>query len=290
MNYRHAFHAGNFGDVLKHIVLVALLERLTQKDKPLFFLDTHAGRGRYDLDGDAARRSGEAGGGIRRLAAAKSLPPLAARYLALVRGIDPGNATRIRFYPGSPRIAAMLMRGSDRAALCELAPQEAEELRREFARDGRFAVHLRDGYESLKALLPPRERRGLVLVDPAYEAQEQEFGTVADALAAAQRRWPQGVFAAWYPIKRATTVGAFHASLASRGVTRLLVVELSIHPEDSAVGLNGSGLALLNPPWKLDEDLADTLPAVHAALSPAGAGGTRVEWVVPEAANWRGRA
>ena len=289
MNYRHAFHAGNFGDVLKHLVLVALLERLTQKDKPLFFLDTHAGRGRYDLDGDAARRSGESGGGIRRLAVAKSLPPLAARYLALVRGLDAANAARIRFYPGSPRIAALLMRPADHAALCELAPHEAEELKREFALDGRFAVHLRDGYESLKALLPPQERRGLVLVDPPYEAQEQEFGTVADALAAAQRRWPQGVFAAWYPIKRATTVAAFHASLADRDVKKLLVAELSVHPEDSAVGLNGSGMALLNPPWKLDEELAATLPAVHAALAPGGAGGTRVEWIVPEAGAGPGR-
>jgi hypothetical protein len=165
MNYRHAFHAGNFGDVLKHIVLVALLERLAQKDKPFFFLDTHAGRGRYDLDGEAARKSGEASAGIRLLAEARDLPPLVARYLGLVRAFDPANAERIRFYPGSPCIAAMLMRPDDRAALCELAPREAESVRREFAHDGRFAIHLRDGYEALKALLPPKERRGLALID-----------------------------------------------------------------------------------------------------------------------------
>jgi len=282
LNYRHAFHAGNFGDVLKHIVLVALLERLAQKDKPFFFLDTHAGRGRYDLDGEAARKSGEANAGIRRLAEARDLPPLAARYLGLVRGFDPENAGRIRFYPGSPWIAAMLMRPEDRAALCELAPREAECARREFSRDGRFAIHLRDGYEALKALLPPKERRGLALIDPPYETQEQELAQVADSLATAQRRWPQGVYAAWYPIKRAATIDGFHASLAGRGASRLLVAELSIHPEDSAVGLNGSGMALLNPPWKTDEELAAALPAVHAALSPSGAGGTRVEWLVPE--------
>ena len=282
MNYRHAFHAGNFGDVFKHILLVALLERLAQKDKPFFFLDTHAGRGRYDLDGEAARKSGEASAGIRRLAAAGRLPPLITRYLGLVRGFDADNADRIRFYPGSPWIAAMLMRPVDRAALCELAPLEADCLRREFARDARFAVHLRDGYEALKALLPPRERRGLVLVDPPYETQEMELTQVADSLAAAQKHWPQGIYAAWYPIKRAVTIDGFHASLVSRGVTRLLVAELSIHPEDSAIGLNGSGMILLNPPWKTDRDLAETLPAVHAALSPSGAGGTRVEWLVPE--------
>jgi len=281
MNYRHAFHAGNFGDVLKHIVLVALLERLAQKDKPFFFLDTHAGRGRYDLEGEAARRSGEAGAGVCRLAAA-TLPPLVTRYLDLVRGFDPANAGRIRFYPGSPWIAAMLMRPVDRAALCELAPMEADSLRREFARDLRVAVHRRDGYEALKALLPPRERRGLVLIDPPYETQEREFAQLADSLAAAQRHWPQGVYAAWYPIKRAAAIDGFHASLAGRGVTRLLVVELSIHPEDNTVGLNGSGMVLLNPPWKTDADLAAALPAVHAVLSPSGSGGTRVEWLVPE--------
>jgi 23S rRNA (adenine2030-N6)-methyltransferase len=282
MNYRHAFHAGNFGDVFKHIVLVGLLQRLAQKEKPYFFLDTHAGRGRYDLEGDAARRSGEAAAGIHRLAATRGLPPLVARYLNLVRGFDPANGDRIRFYPGSPRIAAMLMRPADRAALCELAPVEADCLRQEFARDGRFAVHLRDGYEALKALLPPRERRGLVLIDPPYEAQEKELAQVADSLAAAQRRWPQGVYAAWYPIKRAATIAGFHASLAGCGVTRLLVAELSVHPEDSAVGLNGSGMVLLNPPWKADEELAAALPAAHAALAPSGAGGSRVEWLVPE--------
>jgi 23S rRNA (adenine2030-N6)-methyltransferase len=280
VNYRHAFHAGNFGDVLKHLVLVALLERLAQKDKPFFFLDTHAGRGRYDLDGEAARRSGEADAGIRRLAMARDLPPLAGRYLELVRGFDPGNARRIRWYPGSPRIAAMLMRPGDRAALCELAPRESAALHAEFGRDARFAVHLRDGYESLKALLPPPERRGLALVDPPYESQEQELALVAASLAAAQERWPQGVYAAWYPIKRASTTAGFHAALVSRRVSSLLVAELSLYPQDSRVGLNGSGVVLLNPPWKTDEELAATLPAVHAALS--GTGGARVEWLVPE--------
>lgn len=279
MNYRHAFHAGNFGDVLKHIVLVGLLDRLTQKDKPLFFLDTHAGRGRYDLSGEAARRSNEARDGIRRIEAASGLPPLAARYLSLARSFDEANAQRVRWYPGSPRLAAMILRPNDRAALCELAPREAQELKREFARDRRFAVHERDGYEALKALLPPRERRGLALIDPPYESQERELETVAEALAAAQRRWAQGVYAAWYPIKRAETIASFHRSLVARGVSKALVIELTVHPADTDVGLNGSGMVLLNPPWQLDEDLAAALPAVHLALAPGGAGGTRVEWL-----------
>jgi 23S rRNA (adenine2030-N6)-methyltransferase len=283
LNYRHAFHAGNFGDVLKHVVLVGLLDKLAQKDKPFFFLDTHAGRGRYDLEGESARKSSEAKAGIHRLAAAAGLPPLAARYVELVHRFDPANAGAIRYYPGSPCLAALVMRPDDRAALCELAPREAGELRHEFGRDPRFAVHLRDGYESLRALLPPKERRGLVLIDPPYEAQEQELATVADALVTAQRRWPQGVFAAWYPIKRSAVTNAFLATLASRGVTRMLVAEMTVHPADSTIGLNGSGMVLLNPPWQLDAELSATLPALHGALAPEGAGGTRVEWLVPEA-------
>lgn len=279
MNYRHAFHAGNFGDVLKHLVLVALLERLMQKDKPLFFLDTHAGRGRYDLDAPAVARSAEADRGIRRLAQQSGLPPLVERYLDLVRRFAPANASRIRQYPGSPRVAAMLLRASDRAALCELEPGEADALAREFAGDPRFAVHRRDGYESLRGLLPPKERRGLVLVDPPYEAQQRELRLVADALVAAQRRWPQGVYAAWYPIKRSAPIDAFHSALVSGGLPRLLAIELGIHPEDNAVGLNGCGMVVLNPPWRVDEELRTALPAVRQALAGRGSGSARVEWL-----------
>ncbi len=182
MNYRHAYHAGNFGDVLKHLVLIALLEKLTQKDKPLFFLDTHAGRGLYDLEGTLARRAGEADAGIQRLAAVADLPPLAQRYLELVRGCDPANAEKLRYYPGSPLIAAMLLRDDDRAALCEIQPREAAGLREVFGRDRRIAVHERDGYEALRGLLPPRQGRGLVLIDPPYESQERELDDVAEAL------------------------------------------------------------------------------------------------------------
>lgn len=281
MNYSHTYHAGNFADVFKHVVLVAALELLTKKDKPLFFLDTHAGRGRYDLACSEAQRSGEADAGIHRLAAAGAVAPVVGRYLELVRACNVAQARRIRHYPGSPLLAAMLLRPADRLALCDIGRREATALRQEFSGDPRVAVHLRDGYEALRALLPPAERRGLVLVDPPYEAQERDLTLVAEQLAATQRHWPEGVYAAWYPIKRGGPVAAFHASLAARGVRKLLVAELSVHPVDNAAGLNGCGLALLNPPWRLDEQLVTTLPALHAALAPAGTGNTRVSWVVP---------
>lgn len=281
MNYRHAFHAGNFADVFKHVVLVVLLDLMTAKDKPLFFLDTHAGRGRYDLDAASARHSGEADRGVRRLAAIPDPQVDLDRYLDRVRGTDAANARRLRWYPGSPSLAAAILRPGDRIALCEIEPGEVDVLRRDFAGDRRVAVHRRDGYEALQALLPPPERRALVLIDPPYEEQEREFDRVAAALAGAQRRWPQGVYAAWYPIKRAATAAAFRSSLAAHGLSRVLVAELLVHPADNEAGLNGSGLALLNPPWRLDERLANALPALHAALAPGGAGGTRLEWLAP---------
>lgn len=279
MNYRHAFHAGNFGDVLKHVVLVALLTHMTRKDKPLFFLDTHAGRGRYDLDAPASARSRESDRGIRRLAAATGLPPLVERYIGVVRAFDPANAAGIRHYPGSPHIAAALLRPDDRAALCELEPTEAGALRGEFFADPRFAVHRRDGYEALGALLPPRERRGLVLIDPPYETRQQELRQVAKALAASHRRWPQGVYAAWYPVKRSGPIDAFHDSLLAAGLPRLLAIGLAVHPQDSEVGMNGAGMIVVNPPWQVDEELASGLPAVHRALAAPGSGGSRVEWL-----------
>jgi 23S rRNA (adenine2030-N6)-methyltransferase len=271
VKYRHAFHAGNFADVMKHAALVAALLRLTEKDRPLFVLDTHAGRGRYALAGGA-----ESGAGIARLLTAR-LPkhPALDRYLALVRSLNPDG--RLAAYPGSPLIAAALLRAGDRAAFCELQEAEAGALRREFRRDPRVGVHQRDGFEALGALLPPAEKRGLALVDPPYEETEADFSRVAEALAAAAARWPQGVLMAWYPIKQGTVAARLHRRLADGGAGRLLVAELCVHPDDSRAGLNGSGLVTINPPWRFDEDLRRLLPALHAVLAPDGAGRTRVD-------------
>ena len=282
MKYRHACHAGNFADVVKHVVLVATLARLTQKPRALFYLDTHAGRARYDL---AARdTAAEAAHGIRRLAATDPgrMPAPVRQYLGLVRGFDPENTRTLRWYPGSPCIAAALLRAGDRAAFCEVEPGEAERLGREFRGDARIGVHCRDGFESLHALLPPTEQRGLALIDPPYEQQETDFERVADALAAAARRWPTGVLAAWYPIKLARVTGRFHRRLLATGQRRVLVAELCVHPDDSRAGLNGSGMLLVNPPWRLDLDLRAALPALHAALAPDGAGRLHVAWLARE--------
>ena len=280
MNYRHAYHAGNFGDVLKHVALVAILEHLGRKAAPYFFLDSHAGRGSYPLTAPETARAGEYRDGILRLLDAPGPPPAAARYLELVRELG-GEDGLLVAYPGSPQIALALLRPDDRAALCELEPHEAVALRALVRRDDRAAVHARDGYEALTALLPPREKRGLVLIDPSYEAVD-EFEKLELSLTAAAGRWPGGVYAAWYPIKHGDAGGRWLARMAATGIRSQLAVELTVERDDLPGGLNGAGLLLVNPPYQLDERLAATLPWLHRLLAAPGRGRWRVSWLVPE--------
>ena len=283
MNYRHAFHAGNFADVVKHAVLALILEHLGRKPAPVFVLDTHAGAGRHDLASDAARRTGEADGGIVRVLAALTggePPPVLAAYLATVTRLNEGNGGAPRWYPGSPRVARALMRPGDRLVLAEAHPEDAATLKREFAGDAQVAAHQRDGYLALKAFLPPPERRGLVLIDPPYE-DAGEAGRLVAGLQAAHRRWPTGVYALWYPIKERPWVWRLHDALAATGIPRQLVVELTIRPEDDFRRLNGCGLVVVNPPWRLDESLRELLPWLRGALADRD-GGWRVDWLVPE--------
>jgi 23S rRNA (adenine2030-N6)-methyltransferase len=275
MNYRHAFHAGGINDVFKHAVLVVLLEHLLQKPTACCYIDTHAGLGRYDLTAEAADKTGEFRAGIGRLLAGEP-PPALARYADLVRAAQPA-APALQVYPGSPALAHALLRPHDRLVLVELHPEEAAGLRRQFRDDARVHVHHRDGYEALAAFVPPPERRGLVLIDPPYEERD-EFETLVDAAARAHRRWPTGQFALWYPIKERGAVDRFHAALAATGLRKLLVVEFLATPDDA---LKGSGLILINPPWRIEERLAALLEALGPALDrPAAA--HRVDWLVPE--------
>ncbi|WP_019398474.1 23S rRNA (adenine(2030)-N(6))-methyltransferase RlmJ [Pseudoxanthomonas sp. GW2] len=281
MNYRHAFHAGNHADVLKHVVLLAHLDALLRKDGPFFVLDTHAGRGRYLLQGEAAGRTGEAAGGILALAGRGEAPPAVERYLRAVAAINPVDA--LLAYPGSPLLAAQAMREQDRLAACELQPEEAAELKALFAHDGRVAVHARDGYDAVRALLPPRVdgvryARGLVLVDPPYEAQEAEYPKVVAAVREVLQRWPQAGVAIWYPVKQRRSLQPFFRKLAGLPARSVLLAELLVRPDDSPLRLNGSGMALINPPWKLDEAIAPALPFLQRHLGEAGAS-TRLEWL-----------
>jgi 23S rRNA (adenine2030-N6)-methyltransferase len=284
MNYRHAFHAGNHADVLKHVLLLAMLDALMRKDAPFFVLDTHAGRGRYLLQGKQAGRTGEAGTGILRLAGAGKPPEAIERYLRAVAADNPVDA--LIAYPGSPLLAAQAMRPQDRLAACELQPEEAEALKALFGHDPRVAVHARDGYDAVRALLPPRVdgvryARGLVLVDPPYEAQDEEYPRVARAVREALERWPQATCAIWYPVKQRRSLQPFFRKLEAVPARSVLLAELLVHPDDSPLRLNGSGMAILNPPWKLDEAIAPALPFLQRALGETGAS-TRLEWLKRE--------
>ena len=267
MNYRHDYHAGNFADVLKHTALCELLRLLTAKDKKLFVLDTHAGAGGYDLSGSQARRTGEAETGIVRLSAAPraGMPAAVARYLAAVAAYDRkfgASAGEIRRYPGSPRLVRGLLRPGDRFVACELHPEEALALKREFAGDRAVEVRQADGYKVLKALLPPVERRGLVLIDPPFEATD-EYERLLRVLRQGVRRFATGCYAIWYPIKD-EAAAAFAAELAA---FKPLILRLGLDGIDPGK-LAGCGLAVVNPPWRFEEAMREALPWIAERLGP----------------------
>jgi 23S rRNA (adenine2030-N6)-methyltransferase len=281
VNYRHAFHAGNPADVLKHVLLLALCERLVAKPAACFALDTHAGRGLYALDAEAARRTGEADAGIARLLADPPGDPAIARYLAAVRACRAVHGEAA--YPGSPWLLAHALRPQDRIACCELQADEATALIANLGGDPRVAIHQRDGYAALKALLPPtaggqRFTRGLVLIDPPYEAQLGEFDIALAAMREALGRWPQATYALWYPIKQRRELRAFQREAARLPARSALVVELLVRPDDSPLRMNGSGVLLLNPPFGLDAGLPQTMSGLSDALA-GNAPAARVEWL-----------
>lgn len=278
MNYRHAYHAGNFADVFKHTILLALLDALTAKAKPLCYFETHAGRGSYRLDGTEAETTGEWREGIGRLLAAATKPPTAIRrYIEAVRSFNPDG--ELHTYPGSPLLAAQALRANDRLVLCDLQTDEAAALRTTLHHDPRVHVHARDGYAALHALLPPAEKRGLVLIDPPFEAQEGEFTALVAALAEAHARWPTGVYAVWYPIKSQRTITPFHRRLSRGPFDQVLVAEVLVQPADSPLRLNGCGMLIANPPWKLDATLYSLLPALRQALAQSPRATHALRWL-----------
>ena len=251
MNYRHAFHAGNPADCMKHALLVWMLRALARKPAPMFVLDTHAGTGRYDLLSGPAERTGEWRAGIARLL--HEPPPALADYVALVE--------RLRLYPGSPTLIRAMLRDGDRLACCELHPEDHAGLARQFGRDRQVAVHLRDGYAAIGALLPPSQARGLVLIDPPYEAAG-EFDRVLAGLETGATRFAPAVYAAWYPIKHRSPVRAFHEAIRAARLRDVVCAELWWREPTDPARLNGCGLLVRNAPWGFDEAAAGILAAL----------------------------
>jgi 23S rRNA (adenine2030-N6)-methyltransferase len=279
VKYRHAHHAGNFADAVKHLVLIELLDALKRKPAPFLYLETHAGRGEYPLPPPEVRPGSEFDLGFGRLLRAGTAQPASlVRYMDTVRQLSEGARSPI--YPGSPLIAASLLRPGDRAVFHERQGDEAAALRKLFNGRKGVSVHHGDGYAGLRSHLPPAERRGLVFIDPAYEEQEREFDTIRDALRDSLQRWATGVYAIWYPIKRLAPVRRFHEEVVSLGARRVLVAELCIYPPDSrAVSLNGCGVLVINTPWQVDEKLALALPALHRALDAKAGTSAGSRWL-----------
>ena len=278
MNYRHIYHAGNFADVAKHVGLVYCLDAMKRKDAAFFVLDSHAGRGYYDLHAAEAQKSGEAERGIQRLVRAAAVPAPLAPYLE-AQGARPGE--RLARYYGSPALIAAALRPQDRAVCNELMAAEARAAERELHSSGRLRIEVGDAYAALRSHLPPAERRGLVLIDPPYESAD-ELATLAAALADAYRRWPTGTFLAWYPILSATQRRRVHARFAALALPKMLLADLAVHPDDASVGLAGSGLLLVNPPYGADEFLRRAYLAIHAGLAEAGRGYVEVARLTAE--------
>lgn len=283
MNYRHAFHAGNHADVLKHVVLMMLVEHLEKKSAPFFYLDTHAGGGTYDLSLGESQRSGEYKQGIGRLLEfpEQALAPEVRDYVRLVRECAGPGRSAITAYPGSPHIVLRRRRPTDRLVLAETHAREAQSLRTVTARQKLVSVIESDGYAAIRAQLPPRENRGLVLMDPPYESDD-EFDRVYEALEQGVERWPTGMYCIWYPLTERAAPLRFRRNLERSGIRKILDCTLSVMPADTPVGMRGSGLVIVNPPWQLDTRLAELLPDLHRLLVPEGSGGTTVEWWVEE--------
>lgn len=278
MNYRHAFHAGNHADVFKHATLLRLAALLARKEAPFAYLDSHSGVGRYDLAGDQASRTDEWREGIGRLWALESAPAAFVGYREAVAALNPDGA--LRYYPGSPELMRQVLRTQDRLLLNELHPEDGRLLKENMARDRRVAVHQKDGWLLPRALLPVPERRALLLIDPPFEKAD-ELERCVKAVVEAIGRMRQTVIMLWYPIKDRRQLRRFHAGLQASGAPKLLNVELLIRAADDPTRLNGSGLAIVNPPWGLEEELRDLLPWLAEHLAQ-GEGSWRLDWLIAE--------
>jgi 23S rRNA (adenine2030-N6)-methyltransferase len=279
MNYRHIYHAGNFADVLKHAVLARLVIYMQKKDAGFRVLDTHAGVGLYDLTSEEAQKTGEWRDGIGKLLEAELSPQVAELlepYLAAVRELNPDGG--LRFYPGSPKLSRMLFRTQDRLSAMELHPEDYLKLHRLFEGDHHARITELDGWLSLGAHLPPKEKRGIVLVDPPFE-EDREYDRLVDGLAKAYRRFPGGTYCLWYPIKKSAPLKEFHEALQALDIPKMLCAELTVRSDRGMTGLTGSGLVIVNPPFTLKDELHAMLPAIKDHMAQDRYASHRAFWL-----------
>lgn len=281
LSYRHAFHAGNYADVLKHLIVNLIMESLCRKEAPFCYLDTHAGIAFYDLNSEFAQKTAEFKDGIQLLwqLPENAIHPLAATYMRTLRAFNPGAC--LNTYLGSPAFARHFLRSQDSMNLMELHPQDVDLLKAGFKGDKQVHIHQRDGFEGLIALVPPKQKRGLVLIDPSYELK-QDYLAVVETLKMAHKRWPQGIYALWYPLLNQKLHETLLKKLAGSGIKKILVVELCREASHTPRAMYGTGMVIINPPYQLEQALQELLPWLWHLLSPQGQGKWRVEWLVGE--------
>ncbi len=280
LSYRHSFHAGNHADVVKHIVLMLILESLQQKEKGFYYLDTHAGVGFYRLLSAEAQKNAEFETGIAPLWQRDDLPPEVARYVEMIKDLN-HHKPQLRDYAGSPLIAAKMLREQDRALLTELHPSDFPLLRQNFRPFKNVQTKRADGFQQLKATLPPKERRGLVLIDPPYELKE-DYQRVVEAIVEGYKRFATGVYAIWYPVVRRSQIKQMVRALEATGIRKILQIELGVRPDTDQKGMTASGMIVINPPWQLEKQMKSILPYLNQVLTPSGTGFWKVDWITPE--------
>ncbi|WP_028115609.1 23S rRNA (adenine(2030)-N(6))-methyltransferase RlmJ [Ferrimonas senticii] len=278
LSYRHSYHAGNHADVLKHTVQALIIEALKAKDKPFVYHDSHSGAGRYDLQSDHAEKTGEFVDGIGRLWG-EDCPQALHPYLKAVKALNPNG--NLRYYPGSPKLAALLLREQDRMVMTELHPTDFPLLKQEFARDRRAKIYKEDGYAQIKAAMPPQERRGVVLIDPPYELKT-EYADMVKGVEQGHKRWATGTYAIWYPVVLRDNIDFVERRLKASGIRNILKIEMNVMADTYERGMTGSGMIVINPPWKLEQQMNELLPWLTEKMAQTDQANFVVEWIVPE--------
>ncbi|GKX59426.1 23S rRNA (adenine(2030)-N(6))-methyltransferase RlmJ [Leminorella grimontii] len=279
LSYRHSFHAGNHADVVKHTVQSLIIESLKEKEKPFLYLDTHSGAGRYYLGSEHAEKTGEYLAGIARVWQRDDVPSELEPYLSAIGAYN--KSGNLKYYPGSPLIARHLLREQDKLHLTELHPTDFPLLRQEFAKDSRATTVRGNGYQQLKAQLPPSSRRGFVLIDPPYE-MKTDYQAVVDGIQEGYKRFATGVYALWYPVVLRQQVKRMIQALKDTGIRNILQIELAVQPDSDRRGMTASGMIVINPPWKLEKQMSVALPWLHRVLVPESIGHTSLNWITPE--------
>ncbi len=279
LSYRHSFHAGNHADVLKHTVLTLCINYLKEKDKPFLYLDTHSGAGRYLLQSEHAEKTAEYQTGIGRIWQQETLPELLTPYLSVLKYYN--RTETLKYYPGSPLIAKQLLRDQDKLNLTEIHSTDYPLLRQEFLKDKRAKVLREDGFQQLKSKLPPQSRRGIILIDPSYEIKE-DYQKIPKALLKGYKRFSTGIYLIWYPVVNRTQSQRMINQIVESGIKNILQIELAVQPDNNQKGMTASGMIVINPPWKLQQEMKELLPWLSQQIDPNNIGHHIIKQLVNE--------